>query len=98
MHGLAVRRGMHGDGLDAQFLGGAQDAQRDFATVRDEDLVEHDGLLVRGAHSITSRGSPYSTGWPSSTRMAVTTPLRGATMSLKVFMASISKILSPAFT
>ena len=41
MHGVGVGGGMHGDGGDAELLGGAQDAQRDLAAVGDEDLVEH---------------------------------------------------------
>ena len=41
MHGVGVGRGMDGDGLDAEFLGGAQDAQRDFAAIGDEDFLEH---------------------------------------------------------
>jgi hypothetical protein len=41
MHGVGIGGRMHGDGLDAQFLAGAQDAQCDFAAIGDEDLVEH---------------------------------------------------------
>src|SRR5918912_616066 len=47
---------------------------------------------------MTSSGSPYSTGWPSSTKIAVTVPARGAVMSLKVFIASMRRSLSPAST
>src|SRR3954454_19659190 len=81
---------MDGDSRDAQFLSGAQHAQRDLAAVGDQDLVEH--------YSMTISGSPYSTGWPSSTRMAVTVPDFGATISLNVFIASMSRIFSPART
>src|SRR5215207_9472232 len=49
-------------------------------------------------HSITRSGSPYSTGVPSSTKIAVTMPARGAAMSLKVFIASIRRSLSPIST
>jgi hypothetical protein len=35
--GLAV----DGDGLDAELLAGAQDAQRDLAAVGDQDALEH---------------------------------------------------------
>ena len=41
MHGVGVGGGMHGDGRDAEFLAGAQDAQGDLAAVGDQDLVEH---------------------------------------------------------
>ena len=45
MHGVGVGGGMDRDGGDAEFLGGAQDAQGDLAPVGDEDLVEHRALL-----------------------------------------------------
>ena len=41
MQGVLVGLGIDRHGLDAQFAAGADDAQRDFTTVRDEDLVEH---------------------------------------------------------
>ena len=91
MHRVGIGGRMHRDGRDAELLAGAQDAQRDLAAVGDQDLVEH----AAAAYSITRSGSPYSTGWPSSTKIAVTVPARGATMSLKVFIASISSSLSP---
>ena len=96
MHRVGVGGRMHGDRRDAELLRGAQDAQRDFAAIGDEDFVEH--CAVRRLFDHEQSGSPYSTGWPSSTRMAVTTPAFGATMSLKVFIASISSSLSPAVT
>ncbi len=40
-----VGRGVHGDGLDAQLAAGAQDAQRDFAAVGDDDFFEHSGVI-----------------------------------------------------
>ena len=45
MHGVRVGGGMDRDRGDAELLGGAQDAQGDFAPVGDEDLVEHSPLL-----------------------------------------------------
>src|SRR6185295_16410995 len=71
MHGVGVGGRVDGDGRDAEFLGGAQNPQRDLAPIGDEDFVEH-------RYSITSRASPYSTGWPSSMKTAVTVPARGA--------------------
>ena len=41
MHGVGVGGGMHRDGGDAEFLAGAQHAQRDLAAIGYEDLVEH---------------------------------------------------------
>ena len=41
VHGVAVLVRIHRDGRDAQFVGGAERADRDFAAVGDEDLVDH---------------------------------------------------------
>ena len=41
VHGIGVGGGMHGDRLDAHFAAGAMDAQRDFATVCNEDFFKH---------------------------------------------------------
>jgi hypothetical protein len=38
---IPIGGGVHRNRLDAELAAGAQDAQRDFAAVRDEDLVEH---------------------------------------------------------
>ena len=62
---VAVGLGVHGDGLDAEFAAGAQDAQRDLAAVGDDDLLEH----ARRLSSMTNSGWPNSTGWPFSTRI-----------------------------
>ena len=64
MHGVGIRRRMHGDGRDAHFLAGAVDAQRDLAAVRDQDLLEH--RVIRSASAARrirpagrrARGSP----------------------------------------
>jgi hypothetical protein len=98
MHGVGVGGRMNRDGLRCRVPCGAQDPQRDLAPVGDQDLVEHLEAAVPRAHSITSSGSPYSTGCPSSTMIATILPARGATMSLKVFIASTRRTRSPAFT
>ena len=36
MHGVFIRRGMNGDGLDAHFPTGTNDAQGNFATIGNE--------------------------------------------------------------
>ena len=69
MHGFGVGRRVDGDRRYAQLLRGAQDSQGDFAAIGDQDFLEH------RAQTITNKGWPYSTGWPSSTRMAVTAPV-----------------------
>ncbi len=59
MHGVAVGLGMDGDGGDAHLLAGAVNAKGDLATVGDEDFLEHRSRR----YSMTTRGSPNSTGW-----------------------------------
>ncbi len=49
-------------------------------------------------HSMIINGSPYSTGWPSSNRICVTVPPRGAGIWFMVFIASTISSGSPAFT
>ncbi len=44
---VTIGGGVHRHGLDAELAAGAQDAQRDLATVGDEDLVQHGGRLTR---------------------------------------------------
>ena len=50
-----------GHGLDAHLPARQDDAQRDLAAVRDQDLLEHHVTLM------ANRRSPYWTGWPFST-------------------------------
>ena len=92
MHGVGVRRRVDGDGLNAEFAAGAQDAQRDFTPVGDEDLVEH------RPYSIATSGSPYSTGWALSTKILVILPERGAWIWFIVFIASMMRSVWPSFT
>jgi hypothetical protein len=49
-------------------------------------------------HSITNNGSPYSTGWPFSTRTAFITPLLSDSISLSSFIASMIQSVSPSLT
>src|SRR5208283_4579151 len=93
-----VGRRMHRDCRNAQLLRRAKDAQCNLAAIGNEDFLEHDATQLPFTGSITINGSPYSTAWPSSIRIAVTTPPCGALISLNVFMASTSRILSPALT
>ena len=95
MHGICVSRRMDGYSRDAQFAAGPQDAQGDFTTVGDEDLVKH---LIQSAYSIIMSGWPNSTGEASSIRIAVTVPERGAGIWFIVFMASIIRIVWPSLT
>ena len=47
-------------------------------------------------YSMIISGSPNSTGWPSSTRICVTVPARGAGIWFIVFIASMISSVSPA--
>ena len=46
-------------------------------------------------YSMMISGSPYSTGWAFSTRIALTVPARGAGIWFIVFMASMMSSVSP---
>ena len=41
MHGVGVGGGMHRNGVDAEFLARAQNAERDLAAIGYQNLVEH---------------------------------------------------------
>ena len=58
---VLVGLGVDCDGLDAELATGINDAHRDLAAVRDEDLLEHHRVRIAKSRS------PYCTGWPFST-------------------------------
>ena len=90
VHRLGIRRGVDGDGLDAELPAGADDPDRDLPPVGDQDLVEH------RPHSRISSTSPYSTRAPFSARIRVTRPPLGARTGFMVFIASTIKSVSPS--
>lgn len=96
MHGVRIGSGMHRDSFDAHFAAGALNTKRDFATVGNQDFVEH--AVDTPTYSIMTSGSSYSTGWPSVARICVTLPDFGARIGLKVFIASISIRVWPSVT
>ena len=95
MHGVAVGRRVHRDGGDPEFLAGAKDAERDLAAVGDQDLAEEGRRVI---HSMIISGSPYSTGWPSSTMILVTLPERVDGIWFIVFIASTIRRVCPSRT
>src|SRR5262249_54571193 len=98
-HGVGVGGRVHRDGLDAELFCGAQHAQRDLAAVGDQDLVEHRSRRsTLRSYSITTSGSPYSTGCASSNRIAVTVPARGEGIWFMVFIASMMSSVWPSRT
>ena len=56
-----------GDGLDAELAAGVDDAEGDFAAVRDQDLLEHRSVALRQAGFTANSRSPYCTACPFST-------------------------------
>ena len=88
--GLAIGLRVHHHRLDAELAARALDAQSDFAAVGDQDFFEHQPRM--------NSGSPYSTGWPFSTSMALTVPSWSASISFRSFMASMMQSVSPALT
>lgn len=97
MHRIGIGRRMHRHRLDAHLAAGPQDAQRDFAAVGDQDLLEHGrGRSRRQSRRIS--GCPNSTGPPSSTSTARTVPGRGAVIGFITFIASTIIRVWPAAT
>ena len=90
VRGVAVGLGIDGDGLNPQFLAGANDANRDFAAVGDEDLFKP----VRMANS----ASPYSTGWPFITSLLSMMPECSASISFISFIDSMMQSTLPGCT
>src|SRR5262249_31586003 len=84
MHGIGVGSRVDRDRRDAELLAGAEHAKGDFAAIGDENLFEEGST-----HSMIINGSPYSTGWPSSTRMRLTVPAPGAGVLFMVVLASM---------
>ena len=56
------------------------------------------GQRQRPDHSITTKGWPYSTAWPFSQSTRVTVPDLSASISLRIFMASMMQMVSPSCT
>ncbi len=83
MHRIVVGGGMDRDRGNPQFLARPQDAKSNLAAIGYEDLIEHRFSMGEWRvanrkknhspptirYSMITRGSPNSTGWPSSTRI-----------------------------
>ena len=93
VHRLRIGGRVHGDGMDAHVPACPNDPQCDLAAVGDQDLVEH-----ASGYSRIIRISPYSTGWPVSTRILRTIPSAGDGIWLKTFIASTIRRVSPICT
>ena len=93
--GFAVGFGIHHHRPDTQFTAGALDPQGDLAAVGNQYFFKHPRYL---GYSIMNSGWPYSTAWPFSLRILVTVPDLSASISLRIFMASMMQIVSPSLT
>ena len=93
---------MHRDRADAERVARAQDAQRDFTTVGDDDFIEHGvewrGLVPSSRRTRTNSGWSNSIGWPLSTSTLSTVPATSASIGLNIFIASMMPSVSPALT
>ena len=104
VHGVRVSGRVYGNGRDTKLTAGALNAQRNLSSVGNQNFIEHGKLSRRlasahrsanAAYSMMIRGSPYSTGWAFSTRIALTVPARGAGIWFIVFIASMMSSVSP---
>src|SRR5690349_1563401 len=79
--------------FDAEFFARKDDSEGNLTTIRDKYLSKH-GYRGRMAKSF----SPYSTGWPFSTRMLTTSPATSDSISFISFIASMMQITLPFST
>jgi hypothetical protein len=96
--GVAVGLGIDHHRLDAHLAAGALDAQGDLAAVGDQDFLEHGCALACAPSISTNSGWPYSTAWPFSPRIWVMVPVLSASISFRIFMASMMQMVSPSLT
>ena len=94
MHGIGIGGGMHRHRLDTHFMGGAVDAQRDFAAIGDQDAGDTHGR----AQPMTTSGWSNSTGWAFSTRIDLTVPALSAVIGFITFIASTISSVCPSLT
>src|SRR6185295_15952970 len=94
---VAIGFGVHRDRANAQLFGRADHAQGDLAAVGYQDFPEHSRL---GAHRgrIENSASPYSTGRPFSTSLAVMMPATSASISFISFIDSMMHSTWPGST
>ena len=104
--GIAVCLGIHHDSLDAELAAGPLDAQGDLAAIGDQYFFKHASKYLvwpvgetQGsgpAYSMMKSGCPYSTAWPFSVSNRVTVPDLSASISLRIFIASMMQMVSPS--
>ena len=110
---IDIRLRVNRERADAEFLAGADDAERDFAAVGDQDFFEHRVAqafsLARARHAskepaqnlrYRTRKStwPNCTGFPFSATTSAITPLTSALISFITFIASMMQTTVSSFT
>src|SRR5574341_1019166 len=98
---VCVGGGVNSDGLDAQFLAGTDDPERNLAAVCNQDFFKHKTPLQNSictvqkatwmsyTGSMRKSGWPYSTGWPFSTNILTILPAASDSISFISFIASM---------
>src|SRR5690606_9719311 len=66
--------------------------------VRPLERIPNHESRIPAVQEITNMGSSNSTGWPFSTRMALTVPETSASIGLNIFIASMMPRVSPLLT
>ncbi len=94
VHRVGVGGRMDCDRLDAHLVARAVDAQGNLAAVGDQEFFDGHGV----AQPMVNSGWSNSTGWLFSTCTASSVPDAGATIGFMTFIASMIRIVSPAFT
>src|SRR6185369_818705 len=97
MKAVAIGFGVHRDRADTQFLGRADHSQRDLAAVGNQDFPEHSRLDAHRGR-IENSASPYTTGRPFSTSLAVMMPATSASISFISFIDSMMHSTWPGST
>src|SRR5690606_39092049 len=92
-HCLSVRCGMPDDTLQTRFMRGTDHAYGDLASIRHEQLLHRAYCTLR-----TTKGCPFSTTAPSSTRIASTRPADPALIEWKSFITSTRQTVSSGWT
>src|SRR5437773_4770013 len=90
---MPVGLGKNSNGLDTQLFTREDDPKGDFSAICDKYFLEH---VYRWR--IAKSFSPYSTGWPSSTRIRMTSPVTSDSISFINFIASIMQTTVPFST
>src|SRR5436190_22393474 len=88
---MAVYFRENGNRADSEFFARQNNSECDFSSIRYEYFSKHQVYLCRMAKSF----SPYSTGWPFSTRILTISPATSDSISFISFIASMMHTTDP---